>query len=174
MVVCRLFLYLYGIGTQIKTTKDMIRTEYARTNHQTLLKWIMYVSFTIGISMGILGIVYCTIGFVRDEHFFIAGLCCTIFSVLNLTTLFAMIFLSDMVVDEDEGIIFSSSDKKNTIKIEQISYIRYERTKKGKIRGLFIHGPGFKSLAVRLTVPKAEALAGHLLRLNPGIEVRSA
>jgi len=152
----------------------MAKTEYARTNHQTLLKWIMYVSFTIGISMGILGIVYYIIGFVHGDHFLIADLCCCIFPVLNIIGVFTMIFLSDMVVDEDEGIIFSPSDKKNPIKIDQISYIRYERTKKGKIRGLFIHGPGFKSLAVRLTEPKAEALAGHLLRLNPAIEVRSA
>jgi len=151
----------------------MARTEYARTNHQTLLKWIMYVSFTIGISMGILGIVYYIIDIVHDDHFLIAGLI-GFFPLIMCGGFVAMIFLSDMVVDEDEGIIFSSSDKKNTIKIDQISYIRYERTKKGKIRGLFIHGPGFKSLAVNLTEPKAEALAGHLLRLNPGIEVRSA
>jgi hypothetical protein len=76
-------------------------------------------------------------------------------------------------VDDEEGTLSTPENRKWPIKIADIDRITRVTNKKGKLRYLNIHEAGVRFVDVKLLSAQADALIGHLVRINPNITVQS-
>lgn len=78
------------------------------------------------------------------------------------------------VIDEEQRIIFSQDNKKHPMKIDEIEYVMYKESKKGRFRSLFIHDTGVGFFNIKVNKKKADAIVADILAINPSIEIKHA
>jgi len=138
----------------------MAKVKYVNSDHPTLLKWIFAGIFVIAAVLIAL-------------YSFDSIAVWIIWPILVCApTIISNLLYNRAVIDEEEGIVYGPDNKEHPIKIDEISYMTYKKTQKGRTRSLFIHDKGRRFMEIGMKQSRIETVAGHLLRLNPEIEVR--
>lgn len=143
---------------------DMSRMVYSNTQRPGLVKALTIAGGVIGIGLIVLYFIIKS----SDSCLFLIG-----WWVLYVGLVTCEYKFRKVVVDDEEGVIFTNGQSKNyPIKIAEITYIAFKESKKGKFRALFIHDIGVKFMEIRTSKANADAIADQLLKANPAIEVR--
>ena len=140
-----------------------MKSVYSNTTNPTRVKWLAGIFICLCLAIMVL-------------YFFIDFDGINLFS-LGLNSAFWIYFflyncLNKIIVDEDEMILYDTNSKKYPIKIQNISYITFKESKKGKYRSLFVHDNDVHYLDLHTSKKNALTIADQLLKLNPAIEVR--
>lgn len=143
-----------------------MKTVYANSAHPKRVKWTCGIAFILGLGLFILHIIL-----EGDYRYllYLAG-----FSLMYGTLILGQYLLRRYEVDEEQGTITDSQNRKYPLYISLLSTATYKESKKGKFRSLFLHDTGVGFMDIRISRENADKLMAQILRLNPAIEVKHA
>ncbi len=142
-----------------------MKTSYSNVKNPKRLSWILGSTVVVGYA----------------AYFAMIGIDHTGWQILRMVlymiAIIALVWIPlvsvKCTVDEEEGTLFTPESKKQPMMIADIDRITRVTNRKGKLRYLNIHEAGVRFVDVRLLSTQADALIGHLVRINPGITVQS-
>ncbi len=148
-----------------KTAIYTMKTSYSNVKNPKRLSWILGSTVVVGYV----------------AYFAMIGIDHTGWQILRMIlymiAIIALVWIPlvsvKCTVDEEEGTLFTPENKKRPMRIADIDRITRVTNRKGKLRYLNIHEAGVRFVDVRLLPAQADALIGHLVRINPDITVQS-
>ena len=130
------------------------------------MRWLVWGSVILAIAF------YFT-GMLVDNDVWSAILI-SLYIILYALAFYILRLVEFCTIDEENGVVFSSENKKHPMRIDSIKTIMYKESKKGRFRSLFIHDNNIGFFNIRTTKKKADEIVARLTAINPAIEVTHA
>lgn len=141
----------------------MARKTYANSNKPIMMAWI-------GPGVALLGWILYAFASAYDKPVWMI-VCLSLIYGLGFYLIWKSYYC---VIDDEERIIFSQENRKYPMKVDEIAYVMYKESKKGRFRSLFIHDTGLGFFSLKVSKKKADAIVADLLAMNPSIEIKHA
>ena len=145
-----------------------MRTTYSNTRHPKLVKYSVIAGVLLALACFVLYVIFEEESWARS--FFHIGWFVFFYSSL----MGGSYLLLKYTIDEEEGTITFSEQKKYPMKISNLTTITYKESKKGKFRSLLIHDSGVGFMDIRTSKDNADLIVAQLTKANPSIVVKHA